>query len=80
VVKPAEPKNAKSQAFVWQRCLNGICEAARKITGKEVSDLTAAGTVLFGYKMQANGNPIVVKISMEKFGEGLAAIEATATQ
>lgn len=60
--------------MIWQRCLGRICEAAIALSAEDIAKFTDAGSMLFGYRMQVEADPIVVRVDVSRFGEALAAI------
>lgn len=71
VWRPAEPEDAAQHDMIWQRCLGGVCEAAQGLTEADLATLSKAGTMLFGYRMDPNGEPLVVNVDVSQFEAGL---------
>lgn len=70
-----EGEDASNQAeLTWQRCLGEICEAALGLTAEALRNLSAKGKVLFGYRMQRNSEPVVVRIDVSRLAEAIEAI------
>lgn len=60
--------------MVWQRCLGPICEAAILLDEATVSEMGSSGAMLFGYRMDSDAEPIVLRVNLSRFGEGLDAL------
>lgn len=68
-----DPIDAQQQ-MIWQRCLGPVCEAAILIDAATLESMFAAGSVLFGYRMDANAEPVILRLSVAQLDEGLAAL------
>ena len=64
------------QEMIWQRCLGPICEAAILLDAATVDQMALSGAILFGYRMESGSDPIVLRVNMNRFGEGLDALRA----
>lgn len=62
------------QEMIWQRCLGDVCEAALALDSEMLGKMTKAGAILFGYRGDVSSEPIITRVSLEKFGEGLNAL------
>lgn len=62
------------QEMVWQRCLGPICEAAILLDEATVSQMSSSGAMLFGYRMDSDAEPIVLRVNLNRFGEGIEAL------
>ena len=60
--------------MVWQRCLGPICEAAILLDEATVSQMESSGAMLFGYRMDSDAKPIVLRVNLNRFGEGIEAL------
>ena len=74
VYRPDGVEGAEQVEMIWQRCLGPICEAAVEISAAELAGFTEAGAILFGYRMRADSDPIIVPVSVARLQEALAAI------
>lgn len=69
-------EDLEQRNMVWQRCLGGVCEAASGLDQSELDNLRDASSILFGYRMDANGEPLIVSVDTSRFVEGLEALRA----
>ncbi|MFC0278220.1 invasion associated locus B family protein [Falsigemmobacter intermedius] len=76
VYRIADKEDLPQREMIWQRCLGGVCEAATGLDEAELETLSGAESVLFGYRMDADGEPLIVKVEMSRFSEGVAALRA----
>ncbi|RRH73230.1 invasion associated locus B family protein [Falsigemmobacter faecalis] len=76
VYRIADKEDLPQREMVWQRCLGGVCEAATGLDEAELETLSGAQSVLFGYRMDADGEPLIVNVEMSRFSEGVAALRA----
>lgn len=76
VYRIADNTELAQREMVWQRCLGGVCEAATGLDEAELEALNGVSSVLFGYRMDADGEPLVVNVEMSRFTEGVAALRA----
>lgn len=66
----------EQREMVWQRCLGGVCEAASGLDQAELDNLRGAKSILFGYRMDAAGEPLILSVDTSRFVEGLDALRA----
>ena len=66
----------EQREMVWQRCLGGVCEAASGLDQAELDNLRGANSILFGYRMDATGEPLILSVDTSRFVEGLEALRA----
>lgn len=76
VYRIAGKDDLEQREMIWQRCLGGVCEAATGLDEAEIENLKDAESILFGYRMDAEGEPLIVNIDMSRFSEGLNALRA----
>lgn len=76
VWRASTPEDAEQHDMIWQRCLGGVCEAAQGLSDADLESLTASGTMLFGYRMDPEGEPLVLEVDVAQFQEGLTALRA----
>lgn len=69
-------EDLEQRDMVWQRCLGGVCEAASGLDQAELDNLRSADSILFGYRMDASGEPLIVSVDTSRFVEGLDALRA----
>lgn len=72
----AEDEAAKQREMIWQRCLGDLCEAAISISTAEMESFTSTGRILFGYRADVQGDPVIVQADVSRFAEAIAAIRA----
>lgn len=76
VYRIAGKDDLEQREMIWQRCLGGVCEAATGLDEAEIENLKDAESILFGYRMDAEGEPLIVNVDMSRFTEGLNALRA----
>ncbi len=74
VFRPESDETAEQQEMIWQRCLGDICEAALGLDAEGLADLSGSGAILFGYRADISSEPIITRVNMAQFGEGLEAL------
>ena len=65
---------AAQTQMIWQRCLGEVCEAAVALPEETLATFTETGSILFGYRMNPDAEPIIVRVDVSRFAEGMAAI------
>ena len=73
LVYQVEGDETEQKEMVWQRCLGSICEGALAMDEDEVARLSS-GTLLVGYRPAPGVEPVVLRVGLDGFGEGVAAI------
>lgn len=76
VWRASQPEDAPQQEMIWQRCIGGVCEAAQGLSDADIASLTSSGTMLFGYRMDPQGEPLVLEVDVQQFSEGLDALRS----
>lgn len=76
VYRFAERDDLEQREMIWQRCLGDICEAAAPISTEELALFDEADAILFGYRMDLDAEPVVVRVDVSRFSEAVAAIRA----
>lgn len=76
VYRIADNEDLPQREMIWQRCLGGVCEAATGLDEAELEALNGVPSILFGYRMDAEGEPLIVNVEMSKFSDGIAALRA----
>ncbi|QYX57143.1 invasion associated locus B family protein [Roseovarius sp. SCSIO 43702] len=64
--------------MIWQRCLGELCEAAIRLEGEDIDALREADAMLFGYRIEVDGDPVVVRVDTSEFGAAIDAIREDA--
>lgn len=62
--------------MIWQRCAGTICEAAAPISEEELAVFAEAEALLFGFRMTAQGEPVILRVDISQFAEAVAMIRA----
>ena len=74
VYRIADRDDLEQRSMVWQRCLGQLCEAAIKLEADEIAMMGDGGAILFGYRMDAGADPIILRVETASFADGVAAI------
>lgn len=74
VYRVAGREDLEQRSLIWQRCLGQLCEAAIKLEADEIETMADGGAILFGYRLDAGADPIILRVETAKFAEGVAAI------
>lgn len=64
----------EQRSMVWQRCMDGLCEAAIQLDQEELENFAANDRLLFGYRPDIGAEPLIVGLDISQFNEALAAI------
>lgn len=78
VYRFAEKDEIEQRTMMWQRCIGNLCEAASQIDADELILFDENDTLLFGYRADAQSEPIVVGVDISQFGEAVKALELSA--
>jgi invasion protein IalB len=60
--------------MIWQRCGGDLCEAAILLDADELTAMNDAGAILFGYRTDPATEPIITRVDLAEFAEGLEAL------
>ncbi|MEM9341947.1 MAG: invasion associated locus B family protein [Pseudomonadota bacterium] len=74
VYRIADRDDLEQRSMIWQRCLGQLCEAAIKLEADEIATMADGGAILFGYRMDAGADPIILRVETAAFADGVAAI------
>lgn len=81
VYRFADDDAAEQREMIWQRCLGTICEAAAPLDEAELTAFTDHDALLFGFRMAAEADPVILRVDISRFNEALGALTmATATE
>ena len=58
--------------MIWQRCFGDVCEAAIPLPQAELAVFARAEAMLFGFRMDADAEPIVLRVDVSRFAEALS--------
>lgn len=76
VYRFAGDDETEQREMIWQRCLGTICEAAGPLDTDELALFAEREALLFGFRMNADGDPIILSVDISQFTEALAALAA----
>lgn len=74
VYRIAGNEELEQRSMVWQRCLGQLCEAAIQLDAEEIDMMAEGEAILFGYRMDAGAEPIILRVDTAAFADGVAAI------
>jgi invasion protein IalB len=60
--------------MIWQRCFGEVCEAAIPLPDEELAVFARAETMLFGFRMDAGEDPIVLRVDISRFAEAIGLL------
>ena len=72
------PEGEPQRQMIWQRCMEDICEAAIQLDERELELLGQNDSLLFAYRMMPQDEPLVMRVSLDGFQEGLERTGGTA--
>ncbi len=64
----------EQREMVWQRCFGDVCEAAIALDAEELAVFGEAETMLFGFRGDAESDPVIVSVDISQFSEAVAMI------
>ncbi len=64
----------EQREMVWQRCFGDICEAAIALDADELAVFGEAETMLFGFRGDAESEPVIVSVDVSQFAEAVSTI------
>ena len=73
IVYQVEGDDTPQRELIWQRCLGELCEGALALDDAEIERLSQ-GTMLLGYRPAPGSDPMILRIQLDGFGDGVAAI------
>lgn len=76
VYRLADTEGEEQREMIWQRCLGELCEAAISLSAEEIEKFATAKGILFGYRANAEADPIVVRVDVAEFANAITAIAA----
>ncbi|MEL6645416.1 MAG: invasion associated locus B family protein [Pseudomonadota bacterium] len=74
VYRIAGNEEVEQRSMVWQRCLGQLCEAAIQLDAEEIEMMSEGEAILFGYRMDAGAEPIILRVDTAAFADGVSAI------
>lgn len=76
VYRFVDDEETEQREMIWQRCLGTICEAAGPLDEAELALFAERDALLFGFRMAAEGDPIILRVDISQFTEALDALAA----
>ncbi|MEM1360877.1 MAG: invasion associated locus B family protein [Pseudomonadota bacterium] len=73
VFKVNTAEDTPQEQMIWQRCLNGICEAAIQLDSERLEDFSQADQMYFAYRMRPDEDPRLLNVSLDGFIDALEA-------
>ncbi|WP_185020774.1 invasion associated locus B family protein [Histidinibacterium lentulum] len=74
VYRFAENEEVEQREMVWQSCQGQICEAAYPLDDDELALMGEHDAMLFGYRMSADSDPIVIEVDISEFTRGIGVL------
>ena len=74
VYRFASDESIKQREMIWQRCLGNICEAAAPLDQEELALFAESEALLFGFRMAADADPIILRVDISRFTEARDAL------
>ena len=74
VYRFASDESIEQREMIWQRCLGSICEAAAPLDQEELALFAESEALLFGFRMAADADPIILRGDISRFTEALDAL------
>lgn len=71
VYRFAEDEEIEQREMVWQSCQGQICEAAFPLDDEELALMSEHDAILFGYRMSAQADPVVIEVDISEFRRGI---------
>lgn len=71
VFRFSEMDEEPQREMIWQRCFGDVCEAAIPLPDEELAIFARAEAMLFGFRMDADAEPIVLRVDVSRFAEAL---------
>ncbi len=69
------PESNGQGEMIWQRCEQGLCEAALALGPRELSDFYRYQTMHFGYRPALGAKPIILPVDISEFEGAIRALE-----
>lgn len=75
VYRFAENEDLEQREMIWQRCMGEVCEAAAPLDDAELALFAEHDSILVGFRMSAESEPIILGVDISQFNEALDALE-----
>lgn len=60
--------------MIWQRCMGEVCEAAAPIDDAEMAHFASVESILFGFRVDPEAEPVIVNVDVSRFAEAMALL------
>lgn len=77
VYRFADNEDVEQREMIWQRCIGDICEAAIRIDEAERALFAEHDTLLFGFRVDVETDPIIVGVDISEFENALKALDTS---
>ena len=67
----------EQREMIWQRCADTVCEAAAPLDEDELQLFADHDALLFGFRMTAQSEPIVLRVDISEFADAMDVIRET---
>jgi invasion protein IalB len=74
VFRFAELDEEPQREMIWQRCFGEVCEAAIPLPEEELAVFARAEEMLFGFRMDAEEEPIILRVDISRFAEAIGLL------
>ncbi len=69
-------EEVEQREMIWQRYAKDVCEAAAPLDEAELAIFAKEDTMLFGFRPNADAEPVVLSVDISQFAEALKALRA----
>jgi len=80
VYRFADRDDLEQRDMIWQRCLGEVCEAAAPLDTAELKLFGENKAILFGFRTDAEAEPVIVRVDISQFVAGLDRLAAAQKQ
>lgn len=80
VYRFAGDEDSAQREMIWQSCLGDVCEAAAPLDEAELALFAEHQAILFGFRMSADTDPLILSVDISRFGEALDALRAASAE
>jgi invasion protein IalB len=77
VFRFADMDEEPQREMIWQRCFGEVCEAAIPLPEEELAVFARAEAMLFGFRMDAEAEPIILRVDVSRFAEAIGLLSVT---
>lgn len=79
VFRFADMDEEPQREMIWQRCFGEVCEAAIPLPEEELAVFARAQAMLFGFRMDAEEEPIILRVDVSRFAEAIGLLSDAQT-